>query len=80
MGALLGGTQYRGELEERLQRIMEEVRAQPEIIVFIDEIHTVVGAGRVSGGGADAANLMKPALARGDFCCIGATTPEEYQR
>jgi ATP-dependent Clp protease ATP-binding subunit ClpC len=80
MGALLGGTQYRGELEERLQRIMEEVRAQPEVIVFIDEIHTVVGAGRVSGGGADAANLMKPALARGDFCCIGATTPEEYQR
>jgi ATP-dependent Clp protease ATP-binding subunit ClpC len=80
MGALLGGTQYRGELEERLQRIMEEVRAHPEIIVFIDEIHTVVGAGRVGGGGVDAANLMKPALARGDFCCIGATTPEEYQR
>lgn len=79
IGALVGGTKYRGEFEERLSRIIEEVRAHPEVIVFIDEFHNVVGAGRVEGG-MDAANLMKPALARGDLRCIGATTIEEYRR
>ncbi|MCI0528000.1 MAG: ATP-dependent Clp protease ATP-binding subunit, partial [Nitrospira sp.] len=80
MGTLLAGTKYRGEFEERLAHILEEVRAHPEVIVFIDEIHNVVGAGRVEGGSIDAANLLKPALTRGDFRCIGATTLSEYRR
>ncbi|MDP3296398.1 MAG: AAA family ATPase [Thermodesulfovibrionia bacterium] len=79
MGALLGGTKYRGEFEERLTKIIEEVRADANIIIFIDEIHNLVGAGRV-GGSMDAANIMKPALARGDIKCIGATTIGEYRR
>jgi ATP-dependent Clp protease ATP-binding subunit ClpC len=80
IGALIGGTKYRGEFEERLARILEEACAHPEVILFIDEIHNVVGAGRVEGGGMDAANLMKPALARGELRCIGATTIDEYRR
>jgi ATP-dependent Clp protease ATP-binding subunit ClpC len=79
MGTLIGGTKYRGEFEERLTNIIEEVRNHPEIILFMDEIHTVVGAGKGEGS-LDAANLMKPALARGDFKCIGATTITEYRR
>jgi ATP-dependent Clp protease ATP-binding subunit ClpC len=79
MGALVAGTKYRGEFEERLTRILEEARAHPEVILFIDEIHNVVGAGRAEGS-IDAANLMKPALARGDIHCIGATTIGEYRR
>ena len=79
MGALVGGTKYRGEFEERLTRLLDEVRTHPEVILFIDEIHTVVGAGRAEGS-MDAANLMKPALARGDLRCIGATTISEYRR
>jgi ATP-dependent Clp protease ATP-binding subunit ClpC len=79
MGALVGGTKFRGEFEERLTHLLEEVRAHPEVILFIDEIHTVVGAGRAEGS-MDAANLMKPALARGDLRCIGATTIAEYRR
>lgn len=80
MGALMGGTKYRGEFEERLNRILEEAKAHPEIILFVDEIHMIVGAGRVEGGSMDAANLIKPALARGDLRCIGATTITEYRR
>lgn len=80
MGALVGGTKYRGEFEERLTHVLEEVRTHPEVILFIDELHNLVGAGRVEGGGMDAANLMKPALARGDLRCIGATTITEYRR
>jgi ATP-dependent Clp protease ATP-binding subunit ClpC len=80
IGAVIGGTKYRGEFEERLTRIIEEARAHPEVILFIDELHTVVGAGRAEGSGTDAANLMKPALARGDLRCIGATTIAEYCR
>jgi ATP-dependent Clp protease ATP-binding subunit ClpC len=80
VGALLGGTQYRGEFEERIAKILEEVKGHPEIVVFIDELHTIVGAGRIGEGGMDAANLLKPALARGDFCCIGATTVDEYSK
>ena len=80
LGALMGGTEYRGELEKRLTRILDEARAQPELILFIDELHTVVGAGRTSGGGPDVANLLKPALARGELCVIGATTIAEYRQ
>ncbi|MGO9611738.1 MAG: AAA family ATPase [Dissulfurispiraceae bacterium] len=80
LGALLGGTKYRGEFEERLTRIIEDVKADPDIIIFIDEIHNLVGTGSVGGGSMDAANIMKPALARGDIKCIGATTIGEYRR
>lgn len=79
MGALIGGTKYRGEFEERLSRIIEEVRSNPDVITFIDEIHNIIGAGRAEGS-MDAANLMKPVLARGEFRCIGATTIAEYRR
>jgi ATP-dependent Clp protease ATP-binding subunit ClpC len=79
MGALTGGTKYRGEFEERLTRIIDEARAHPEVILFIDEIHNVVGAGRAEGS-MDAANILKPALSRGDVRCIGATTIAEYRR
>jgi ATP-dependent Clp protease ATP-binding subunit ClpC len=79
IGALVGGTKYRGEFEERLTYIIEEARTHPEVIIFVDEIHNVVGAGRGEGS-MDAANLMKPALARGDLRCIGATTIAEYRR
>jgi ATP-dependent Clp protease ATP-binding subunit ClpC len=79
MGSLLAGTQYRGEFEARLDGIVHECRAHPEIILFVDELHSVVGAGRAEGS-PDAANLLKPALARGDLRCIGATTIAEYRR
>jgi ATP-dependent Clp protease ATP-binding subunit ClpC len=80
LGALLGGTQYRGELEERVSLILAEARAHPELLLFADEVHTLVGAGRVGNGGADLASLVKPALSRGELCLIGATTPQEYRR
>ena len=79
ISALVGGTKYRGEFEERLARIIEESRKHPEVILFIDELHNVVGAGRAEGS-MDAANLIKPALARGELRCIGATTIGEYRR
>lgn len=79
VSALVGGTKYRGEFEERLSHIIEEARAHPEVIIFIDELHNVIGAGRTDGS-MDAANLMKPSLARGDLRCIGATTIGEYRR
>lgn len=79
MGALVGGTKYRGEFEERIIGIINEVRRHPEIIVFIDEIHNLVGTGRAEGS-MDAANIIKPALARGELRCIGATTIAEYRR
>jgi len=79
IGALVAGTKYRGEFEKRLTRILEEVRTHPEVIVFIDEIHNLLGAGRAEGS-MDAANLMKPALSRGELHCIGATTITEYRR
>ena len=79
LGALQAGTKYRGDFEERLQNIMKEARDNPEVIVFIDEIHNLMGAGRAEGS-MDAANLLKPALSRGDFKCIGATTVNEYRR
>ncbi len=80
MAELVAGTKYRGEFEERLTRVIEEVRAHPEVILFIDEFHTVVGAGRAEGAPLDAGNIMKPALARGELRCIGATTIAEYRK
>ncbi|OYV03077.1 hypothetical protein CGW93_02595, partial [candidate division bacterium WOR-3 4484_18] len=79
MGALLAGTKYRGEFEERLKQMLDEIKKAGNVILFIDELHNVVGAGRAEGGALDAANLLKPALARGEFQVIGATTPEEYR-
>jgi ATP-dependent Clp protease ATP-binding subunit ClpC len=80
MGAMVAGTRFRGEFEERLKGAMEEIQhAQGEIILFIDEIHSVVGAGGAMGA-LDASSMMKPALARGELRCIGATTPDEYRR
>ena len=79
IGALIGGTKFRGEFEERLTRIIEEVRSNPDMIIFIDEIHNLVGAGRAEGS-MDAANIMKPVLARGEIRCIGATTIAEYRK
>jgi len=77
--ALVAGTKYRGDFEERIQAVLKEVRENPEIIVFFDELHTIVGAGS-TGGGLDAANILKPALGRGELRCIGATTTGEYRR
>ncbi len=79
MGALVAGTKYRGDFEKRLKAIIKELVDTPKAILFIDEIHTMVGAGSTSGGSMDAANILKPALARGDIKCIGATTFGEYR-
>ncbi len=80
MGALIAGAKYRGEFEERLKGVLEEIRAaEGEVILFIDEMHTIVGAGRAEGS-MDASNLLKPALARGELHCIGATTLDEYRK
>ena len=80
MGALIAGAKYRGEFEERLKGVLDEVKqAAGEIILFIDEMHTLVGAGK-SEGAMDACNLLKPALARGELHCIGATTLDEYRK
>ena len=79
MGTLLAGTRYRGDFEERLKAILNEVSLDSRAILFIDEIHTVVGAGATSGGSMDASNLLKPALASGELKCIGSTTYKEYR-
>jgi ATP-dependent Clp protease ATP-binding subunit ClpC len=79
MGLLVAGTRFRGDFEERLKKIMEEIRSAGNIILVIDEIHTLVGAGGIEGG-MDAANILKPALARGELQCIGATTLDEYRK
>jgi ATP-dependent Clp protease ATP-binding subunit ClpC len=79
LASVMAGTRYRGDLEERLTGIIAEVLAHPEVVVFIDEIHTLVGSGRGETG-LDPASIFKPALARGGFRCIGATTPDEYRR
>ncbi|MBM86481.1 MAG: ATP-dependent Clp protease ATP-binding subunit ClpA [Rhodospirillaceae bacterium] len=79
MGALLAGTRYRGDFEERLKAVINELEQQPEAVLFIDEIHTVIGAGATSGGAMDASNLLKPALQSGTLKCIGSTTYKEYR-
>jgi len=80
MGTLLAGTRYRGDFEERLKQVIKELEAYPGAIMFIDEIHTVIGAGATSGGAMDASNLLKPALASGTLRCIGSTTYKEYRQ
>lgn len=79
MGALLAGTRYRGDFEERLKAVMQEVAEDDQAILFIDEIHTIIGAGATSGGAMDASNLLKPALQEGTLRCIGSTTYKEYR-
>src|SRR5271163_1527484 len=80
MGTLLAGTRYRGDFEERLKQVIKELEAYPGAILFIDEIHTVIGAGATSGGAMDASNLLKPALASGTVRCVGSTTYKEYRQ
>ncbi len=80
MGTLLAGTRYRGDFEERLKQVMKEIENHKNAILFIDEIHTVIGAGATSGGAMDASNLLKPALAQGTLRCIGSTTYKEYRQ
>ncbi|MDQ2762567.1 MAG: ATP-dependent Clp protease ATP-binding subunit, partial [Pseudomonadota bacterium] len=79
IGSLVAGTKYRGEFEERLKKIIEEIRTAQDCILFIDELHTIVGAGAAEGA-VDAANILKPALSRGEIQCIGATTLDEYRK
>src|SRR5437868_11839359 len=79
MGALLAGTKYRGDFEQRLKGVLKHLRDQPNAVLFIDEIHTLIGAGAASGGTLDASNLLKPALSSGTMKCIGATTFSEYR-
>jgi ATP-dependent Clp protease ATP-binding subunit ClpA len=79
LGSLIAGTKYRGDFEKRLKGVLTELRKQPRAILFIDEIHTVIGAGAASGGVMDASNLIKPALANGELRCIGSTTYQEYR-
>jgi ATP-dependent Clp protease ATP-binding subunit ClpA len=79
MGALLAGTKYRGDFEQRLKGVLKQLKDQPNAILFIDEIHTLIGAGAASGGTLDASNLLKPALSNGTMKCIGATTFTEYR-
>jgi ATP-dependent Clp protease ATP-binding subunit ClpA len=78
--ALLAGTTYRGQYEERIRALVEETRARPDVILFIDELHNLIGQGTAMGVAMDAANMLKPALVRGDFRVIGATTDDEYDR
>ena len=79
MGALLAGTKYRGDFEQRLKAVLKQMKANPNGILFIDEIHTIIGAGSASGGTLDASNLLKPALSSGQLKCIGATTFNEFR-
>jgi ATP-dependent Clp protease ATP-binding subunit ClpA len=79
LGALVAGTKYRGDFEKRLKSLLSQLRDEPDAILFIDEIHTIIGAGSASGGVMDASNLIKPVLASGDLRCIGSTTYQEYR-
>ena len=80
MGSVLAGTRYRGDFEERMKKVIGELQAKEKIILFIDEIHTIVGAGAVSGGSLDASNLLKPAIASGKIRCLGSTTYDEHKK
>src|SRR5690606_31436216 len=79
MGSLLAGTKYRGDFEQRLKAVLKQLASQPDAVLFIDEIHTLIGAGSASGGTMDASNLLKPALSSGALRCMGATTYKEYR-
>src|SRR5262245_66317116 len=79
MGALLAGTKFRGDFEARLKGVLAGLKKLPNSILFIDEIHTIVGAGATSGGSMDASNILKPALASGELKCIGSTTYHDYK-
>src|SRR5690606_1570622 len=79
LGALVAGSKFRGEFEERLKKVMDEIRSSGDVILFIDEMHTIIGAGAAEGA-IDASNILKPALARGEIQCIGATTLDEYRK
>ena len=79
LGSLIAGTKYRGDFEKRLKGVIKELQTKDDAILFIDEIHTVIGAGAASGGVMDASNLIKPVLASGDMRCIGSTTFQEYR-
>ncbi|MCF8067470.1 MAG: ATP-dependent Clp protease ATP-binding subunit ClpA [Desulfobacterales bacterium] len=80
LGALLAGTKYRGDFEQRLKGVLKELQKKKNAVLFIDEIHTIVGAGATSGGSMDASNILKPALSLGSFRCLGSTTYDEYQK
>ena len=80
ISALLAGAKYRGEFEERLKTVLKDITEKGNVIVFIDELHTLVGAGATGEGAIDAANMLKPMLARGELHCIGATTLDEYRK
>ena len=80
VGSLVAGTKYRGDFEKKMKSLMDYLKKTQKIILFVDEIHTIIGAGSASGGALDASNLLKPALARGDIKCIGATTYKEYRQ
>lgn len=80
MGALVAGTKFRGEFEERVRRVIDELKRKPKAVLFIDELHTIVGAGATGNGSLDAANLLKPALASGDIRCMGSTTHSDYKK
>lgn len=80
MGSLVAGTKFRGEFEERIRRVLDELKKQPKAILFIDELHTIVGAGATGSGSLDAANLLKPALASGELRCMGSTTHADYKK
>ncbi len=80
MGAIIAGTRFRGDFEERMKRVIAELQKEEKVILFIDEIHNIVGAGAVSGGSLDASNILKPALASGKLRCIGSTTYDEYRK
>ncbi|MDC6636366.1 AAA family ATPase, partial [Leclercia adecarboxylata] len=79
LGALVAGTKYRGDFEKRLKGVLTAMKKLPNAVLFIDEIHTIIGAGSASGGTMDASNLIKPALASGELRCIGSTTFQEYR-
>ena len=80
VGSLVSGTKYRGDFEKKMKAMMDYLQKNEKIILFVDEIHTIIGAGSASGGALDASNLLKPALARGDIKCVGATTYKEYRQ
>jgi ATP-dependent Clp protease ATP-binding subunit ClpA len=80
MGTLLAGTKFRGDFENRIKAVVKEIKKNPDYVLFIDEIHTLVGAGATSGGSMDASNLLKPALASGEVSCVGSTTHSEYRQ